>query len=244
MNHATKLKNVKELFQLKLSQGCKPITKPGECCPSDWDCSSWSARMEKKDQCWYNGQYYNQGDMIDDVKQSCTRGCYCHVNSAGKSGLLLQLIQKHVMLGNAVIECAHVDCYHPHHLDWDNCRARYSNLDDCCSDQFTCGQELEDLPTCKLDNKTYHAGERMYPKVYQKHEIYLLQSLSQADSCVTCLCGEGWDGDMSGVHCSRTQCDLTLAGDHMLRGCTPVFKEGVCCAVDWVCPDNLKVAKY
>ena len=105
--------------------------------------------------------------MIDDVKQSCTRGCYCHVNSAGKSGLLLQLIQKHVMLGNAVIECAHVDCYHPPHLDWDNCRARYSNLDDCCSDQFTCGQELEDLPTCKLDNKTYYAGERMYPKVYQ-----------------------------------------------------------------------------
>ena len=73
---------------------------------------------------------------------------------------------------------------------------------------------------------------------------YLLQSLFQADSCVTCLCGEGWDGDMNGDHCSRTQCDLTLAGDHMLRGCTPVFKEGVCCAVDWVCPDNLKVAKY
>ena len=24
------------------AKGCRPITKPGECCPSSWDCTIWN----------------------------------------------------------------------------------------------------------------------------------------------------------------------------------------------------------
>ena len=55
---------------------------------------------------------------------------------------------------------------------------------------------------------------------------------------MTCLCDEAWDGDIYGDHCSTTDCDLNLNGDLLLRGCVPVYQEGVCCHTDWICPQE------
>ena len=142
---------------MKVSQGCKPITAPGECCPSSWDCSAWKVRIENKDKCWFNGQFYNQGEPIEDVteKNGCSRGCYCDLN---RDGL-------------AVIECAHVDCFQPRDFSWESCRPKYKGLNECCMNEFTCGDDLRSLTTCQLDNKTYYAGEKMYPEVTRKEDL-------------------------------------------------------------------------
>ena len=64
--------------------------------------------------------------------------------------------------------------------------------------------------------------------------------LIQADRCVTCLCQDGWDGDLRGQFCSSVKCDLSLAGDKLVRGCKPLYREGVCCNTDWVCPEDVQ----
>ena len=28
------------------AKGCRPVVRPGECCPSSWDCSRWEERMQ------------------------------------------------------------------------------------------------------------------------------------------------------------------------------------------------------
>ena len=45
------------------------------------------------------------------------------------------------------------------------CRANFSSPGQCCTESFTCGQDLERLPTCQLNGRTYYAGEKMYPEV-------------------------------------------------------------------------------
>ena len=57
---------------------------------------------------------------------------------------------------------------------------------------------------------------------------------------MTCKCQEGWDGDIHGEFCTKAQCDLNLDSDKLLRGCQPVYKQGVCCHIDWVCPLELE----
>ena len=47
----------------------------------------------------------------------------------------------------------------------EGCRANFSSPGQCCTESFTCGQDLEQLPTCQLDGRTYYAGEKMYPEV-------------------------------------------------------------------------------
>ena len=39
------------------------------------------------------------------------------------------------------------------------------------------------------------------------------------------------------------QCDLNLAGDKLVRGCQPLYREGVCCNTEWVCPEEAEVIK-
>ena len=84
----------------------------------------------------------------------------------------------------------------------------------------------------------------MYPEVTEECQQascnLIVAVLIQADRCVTCLCQEGWDGDLRGQFCSRVKCDLSLAGDKLVRGCKPLYREGVCCNTDWVCPEDVQ----
>ena len=36
------------------AKGCTPVTLPGECCPSSWDCSAWDQRLADRSMCYYS----------------------------------------------------------------------------------------------------------------------------------------------------------------------------------------------
>ena len=57
------------------AKGCTPVTRPGECCPSSWDCSAWARRLERLDQCWYQGEFYSPGEKISAITEenSCVQ---------------------------------------------------------------------------------------------------------------------------------------------------------------------------
>jgi hypothetical protein len=62
---------------------------------------------------------------------------------------------------------------------------------------------------------------------------------SKSDPCKVCLCKEGWKGltESGKDFCYTTDCALGVkAAAEMKRGCQPIYKEGVCCPVDWTCP--------
>jgi hypothetical protein len=58
------------------------------------------------------------------------------------------------------------------------------------------------------------------------------------DPCKVCLCKEGWKGQTeSKDFCYTIDCALGVkASSEMKRGCQPIYKEGVCCPIDWTCP--------
>jgi len=201
--------------QVQRAKGCVPRTRPGECCPSSWDCGVWEKRLARKDQCFYSstddpvGKFYAVGEAIPEVSKinSCRQACFCSQHSAG----------------SAEIVCASVDCAYSPKFSWDTCRPQYDTLEQCCMPGFACGEELNKLPTCTLDGKTYYEGQKMYPK---------------ADKCSVCHCKAGWDGDIHGEFCKKVDCGLQLSGDKLMRGCQPVYQDNVCCPTDWVCPSQ------
>ena len=91
----------------------------------------------------------------------------------------------------------------------------------CCPFATKCDSELRSLATCSLDGLTYVAGQKMTPK---------------SDPCKICLCKDGWRGQLdSKDFCYRVDCALGLkALTDMKRGCQPIYKDGVCCPIDWV----------
>jgi len=201
--------------QVQRAKGCFPITEPGECCPSSWDCSAWEKRLEKRDMCFYSssedpvGKFYAIGERIPEVSKvnSCRQGCFCSETEDGTANIV----------------CASVDCAFNPDFNWDTCRPKYDSLSQCCMPDFTCGDELKKLATCTLDGETFYEGQKMYPK---------------EDPCSECLCQSGWDGDIHGKFCKKSNCDLQLSIDKLVKGCQPVYQENICCPVDWVCPNE------
>ena len=136
---------------MKESQGCTPITKPGDCCPSSWDCSAWEERLNHKQKCWYKGQYYEAGQSIE-VEESCKVGCFCEINQDGL----------------ATITCALTDCFPPPSVDKsETCHPQYSSLNQCCPSKFNCGRELDFLMQCYHYDTPYYEGEIMQVKIMQ-----------------------------------------------------------------------------
>ena len=199
-------------IQIQEAKGCKPVTQPGECCPSSWNCSAWTRRLERLDQCWYNGQFYSPGERISAVTEdnSCSQACFCQAGEDEGS--------------SAEITCAEVDCFNHPDFNWDTCRPQYQGLNECCFTNFTCGAELQQRPTCQLEGKTYYSGELMYPK---------------SDPCTVCHCRPDWDGDIGGEFCEQTKCSIRGAEERIIRGCQPVYQDDVCCPHQWICPDDV-----
>jgi len=201
--------------QLPLARGCTPITRRGECCPSSWDCQTWEVRKAISSMCFFSseedpeGKLYNLGGSIPAVSQ--INGCYqdCHCRMGD---------------GIAEISCASVDCpyfFNPE-ARREDCRATYESTTQCCESDTTCGEELTALPTCDLDGNTFYQGELMYP---------------ESDPCLVCHCQPGFhSSDLS--QCRRIDCGLQLSGDNLLKGCTPVYQDSVCCPTDWICPNS------
>ena len=87
----------KHIFQLKTSQGCSPVTGPGECCPSSWECGAWQRRLEAPGQCWYQGSLYSPGQDIPEVSEAngCNQACQCSLNTRGLAEIVCAVSQEH-----------------------------------------------------------------------------------------------------------------------------------------------------
>lgn len=60
----------------------------------------------------------------------------------------------------------------------------------------------------------------------------------KSDPCKVCLCKDGWKEQLDNKDfCYTMDCALGVKSlTEMKRGCQPIYKEGVCCPVDWACP--------
>lgn len=120
----------------------------------------------------------------------------------------------------AMVICASVDCFDPRQTQFDRCVPQYKSVHSCCADEFKCDDEVDELGECEVDGKIYKHGEKMYP---------------HKDPCLVCLCQAGWDGSLSSPQCSHADCGLSQSPE-LLKGCQPIYRDDVCCPVDWVCP--------
>ena len=92
---------------------------------------------------------YCPGEAVDGVEETnpCHGRCMCDLNTDGLAEII----------------CAVRDCAPP--PPGDDCVPAYARANQCCPSDFSCGDQVNQLATCQLDGKTYHAGEKMYPKV-------------------------------------------------------------------------------
>ena len=85
----------------------------------------------------------------------------------------------------------------------EDCKMLYKDLNSCCASQTKCDAELEELHTYKLDNTTYYAGQKVYPK---------------EDPCKVCLCNEGWSGETDDKeYCLTIDCGLNYQTSSKLK---------------------------
>ena len=93
----------------------------------------------------------------------------------------------------------------------------------CCATHQSCPSdyEMRKLKTCKYQDKKYKIGEQIFLK---------------EDSCVVCICDEGWDEDepTKSRGCTRVKCDLEIDMAKK-RGCIPIYHQGSCCPIDYHC---------
>uniref|UniRef100_A0A6M2DUC5 Putative conserved secreted protein n=1 Tax=Xenopsylla cheopis TaxID=163159 RepID=A0A6M2DUC5_XENCH len=186
---------------------CKPVTKPGACCPERYDCTHIDQRDAAK--CYIGGQEYRSRQPIADdiVGHDCSTGCSCR--EAG---------------GKSKINCANIEC--PEFLGPrpdPKCILQYK-IDSCCSHKTVCDeQEKAALATCQLDGKTYREGERMYPKSNKCKKCVCGKDFKGElvePFCKTFSCGIE-------IHYM----------DRLRNGCVPTYygTDG-CCPIAWRCP--------
>jgi len=78
---------------------------------------------------------------------------------------------------------------------------------------------VDELGSCFQDGEEYKYGQKYFPK---------------DRPCEVCLC-QPFDG--SADNCKPIDCGY-YSSEKFNKDCVPVFKEGVCCPVDWICPDQ------
>lgn len=98
------------------------------------------------------------------------------------------------------------------------------SFSDCCANKIICDkEEIEKLPTCTFDDRTYRLGESIYPKDYPCHK---------------CICGEDFDGSKveDNPQCQIVNCGIEITNFSKIRkGCVPVYFENRCCPITYRC---------
>ena len=117
--------------------------------------------------------------------------------------------------GEADVICAVADCFWEPTRPGANCTQLYQSLDSCCPTK-KCDAELAALPTCEFKGRTYVQGQKV--------------SDNRDNPCEECICQS--NGQME---CQDAKCGLNRHSE-MLKGCVPIFRDDVCCPVDWMCP--------
>merc|ERR1711962_1532811 len=194
------------------SKGRVPIKKAGECCASEWDCSTWEERLKHKDKCFIvskehpRGKLYKLGESVPDITGA---GCYC----SGKPN------------SDEYAEpyCNHIDhasnfgWYPPHHVRCWNTPGCELHGDECI-----CGKELKRRykeESCEYEGKKYIWG----------------QTISKTkEPCVSCKCQKGWNGTLAEPFCSiRESCHYTYDNVEHIANCKPKPDTKLCCALSF-----------
>ncbi|KYB25862.1 uncharacterized protein LOC107398488 [Tribolium castaneum] len=128
-------------------------------------------------------------------------------------------------------ECAVLDC-----PEWfgepipEGCYRKYT-LEHCCSIGETC-PSFTDVTKCVIDGEEYLEGQDFYPQ----------------NTCLRCVCQEGFIGDLGPPFCKRISCGEQLKHAVFLQEiCAPVYyqksDEPFCCPNDWICANGSEVIR-
>ena len=191
------------------AKGCVPVFKSGACCPSSWDCSRWESRLKQKNRCFLVSRSHPYGKFYDigEAIEEADENC--------RTGCRCTPSRE----GVAKVTCAVHDCGQISWPKGSKCRKLFNAHRDCCASSIKCNQELADLEQCQVGDKSYAVGE-----IFRDPN----------DVCNICWCQPGWNGTTNHEFCHRQNC-FADKDQKMQEGCTPVFKEGVCCPVKWIC---------
>ncbi|XP_017786171.1 PREDICTED: uncharacterized protein LOC108569220 [Nicrophorus vespilloides] len=121
--------------------------------------------------------------------------------------------------GASATQCAIVDCYFGP-KDNEECYNTYT-LHGCCASGEKC-PPFNDLATCKANGKTYREGEKFVGD----------------GTCMSCICGKGFKGELVEPFCERIKCDVELEGDKIADNCAPAYrknKSALCCPSYYIC---------
>lgn len=173
---------------------------PDLCSPGKiFNCSEFESQDPTK--CYVNGKVYSDFAMINQKEFGlCDIAPVCSNGSVKFDPAACPLINP--ITDKACIEVAN----------------------SCCG-RYVCGEEIDKLQVCYLDDVKYYAGERMYTKEKE------------------CFCDENWD-NTTNVHannnCRNKICSSVFRDLHKYRQhCAPIYNS-------WVerCPVGMKCRKY
>lgn len=123
--------------------GCTPVyEKPGQCCPTKYDCSHLKNRSPNK--CYVRNNEYEVGEQLKpEDANPCDIGCTCSNHTEPAS-----------------FNCAVVDCFFGPVSD--DCFMRRSP-DKCCPERV-CLKDGETRATCNVDGQVYQEGDYFQPE--------------------------------------------------------------------------------
>ncbi|KAG1663038.1 hypothetical protein GQR58_020608 [Nymphon striatum] len=198
----------KRFYQHQYSLGCQPEYEASD---KKKVCPIRFACQEfeapgSTDQCHVDGKSYSPGDKVPN-KNKC-RECFCGQPDK-KRGI------------PARVECAGKECEDIEPLAQtrnEECYYTFTKSDSCCPKKHCVPRGTNG--TCEYNDNLFHIGQKIFPI---------------EDPCQVCLCNSRWSGIDSST-CTQIQCDMDLERERLLEGCVPVYFQGACCPVDWVCP--------
>ncbi|XP_044253081.1 uncharacterized protein LOC123004034 isoform X2 [Tribolium madens] len=130
--------------------------------------------------------------------------------------------------------CAILDC-----PEWlgelipEGCYRKYT-LEHCCSTERACFpfDEIDEIAKCVIDGEEYLEGQYFYPR----------------NSCLKCICQEGFKGKLEEPFCKRITCGEQLKHAIFLQKiCAPVYykrkDEPFCCPNYWICANGSEVIR-
>merc|ERR1712180_1195 len=198
-------------------KGCVPIKKEGECCASEWDCSTWEERLKHKDKCFVvneahpRGKLYKVWEEIPVLFPEKQAVCFCEKDPKSER--------------YAMTSCDHYDVAYPPKYGDVPCLVRNGCRE--IGDDCICGKELEKKyreEGCEHEGDKYIWGDKIKSK---EHE------------CLTRTCQKGWNGTLAEPFCSISTCGYTYYSEvEKIKNCEPIAQKRVCCSWrddDWKC---------
>ena len=157
---------------LQLAKGCIPNTKPGECCPSSWDCSRWEERLTRLDECFFvsdkfpRGKFYAVEEPIPESDHGCLQGGHC--------------------LPNGEIIFASLSCFWPPEAD--DCVEIRDTPSQCCPG-FKCGADKpQRLAQCTFEGRNYTEGQVMTSAFDPCYSCVCKDNFNEGEHCEQSRC--------------------------------------------------------